>query len=78
MGEALRGTGITYLRKPPATLLGMETPLDEDAVTACFRKTAEARAAASSRSPSATSTASGKGCGQGPAYRGAGAQALEG
>lgn len=42
MGEALRGTGITYLRKPPATLLGMETPLDEDAVTACFRKTAGA------------------------------------
>ena len=42
MGEALWGTGITYLRKPPATLLGMETPLDEDAVTACFRRTAEA------------------------------------
>ena len=42
MGEALRGTGITYLRKPPATLLGMDGPLDEDAVTACFRKTARA------------------------------------
>ena len=43
MGERLRGTGITFLRKPPATLLGMDTPeLDEDAVTACFRKTAEA------------------------------------
>ena len=42
MGERLRGTGITYLRKPPATLLGMNTPvLDEDAVLACFRKTAE-------------------------------------
>ena len=42
MGERLRGTGITYLRKPPATLLGMNTPaLDEGAVLACFRKTAE-------------------------------------
>lgn len=43
MGERLRGTGITYLRKPPATLLGMNTPtLEEDAVLSCFRKTAEA------------------------------------
>ena len=43
MGEQLRGTGITYLRKPPATLLGMDTPeLDEDAVFACFRQTAQA------------------------------------
>lgn len=43
MGERLRGTGITYLRKPPATLLGMDTPeLDETAVLDCFRKTAEA------------------------------------
>ena len=43
MGERLRGTGITFLRKPPATLLGMDTPtLDEDAVTECFRKTAQA------------------------------------
>lgn len=43
MGEKLQGTGITYLRKPPATLLGMDTPtLDEDAVLDCFRKTAKA------------------------------------
>ena len=43
MGERLQGTGITFLRKPPATLLGMDTPqLDEDAVLACFRKTAQA------------------------------------
>lgn len=43
MGERLRGTGITYLRKPPATLLGMATPeLDENAVLDCFRKTAQA------------------------------------
>lgn len=43
MGEQLRGTGVTYLRKPPATLLGMDTPnLDEEAVLACFRKTAQA------------------------------------
>ncbi len=43
MGERLRGTAITYLRKPPATLLGMNTPaLDEKAVLDCFRKTAKA------------------------------------
>lgn len=43
MGERLRGTGVTFLRKPPATLLGMDTPtMDEDAVLACFRKTAQA------------------------------------
>ena len=43
MGERLRGTGITFLRKPPATLLGMDTPiLDEDATLKCFRKTAKA------------------------------------
>lgn len=43
MGEKLRGTGITYLRKPPATILGMDTPvLDEEATLACFRKTARA------------------------------------
>lgn len=43
MGEVLQNTGITYLRKPPATILGMEDPnLDEDAARACFRKTAEA------------------------------------
>jgi len=43
MGERLRGTNVTYLRKPPATLLGMPTrELDEKAVTDCFRKTAQA------------------------------------
>ncbi len=43
MGERLRDTDVTYLRKPPATLLGMDTPnLDEEAVLACFRKTAAA------------------------------------
>ena len=43
MGERLQGTGITFLRKPPATILGMDTPvLDEEATLACFRKTAKA------------------------------------
>ncbi len=43
MGERLQGTGITYLRKPPATILGMDTPeLDEDAALDCFRRTAKA------------------------------------
>lgn len=43
MGERLRGTGITFLRKPPATILGMDAPvLDEDATLSCFRKTAQA------------------------------------
>ena len=43
MGERLRGSNVTYLRKPPATLLGMPTrELDEDAVLSCFRKTAQA------------------------------------
>ena len=42
MGERLRGTGITFLRKPPATLLGMDGPLDEQATLDCFRKTARA------------------------------------
>ena len=43
MGERLRGSRVTYLRKPPATLLGMDTPtLEEDAVLECFRKTARA------------------------------------
>ncbi len=43
MGERLRGTNVTYLRKPPATLLGMDTPnLDEAAVLECFRTTARA------------------------------------
>ena len=43
MGERLRGTGVTFLRKPPATILGMDTPnLDEEATLNCFRKTAQA------------------------------------
>lgn len=43
MGERLQGTGITFLRKPPATLLGMDTAeLDEEAVLDCFRKTGRA------------------------------------
>ena len=43
MGERLQGTGVTFLRKPPATILGMDTPvLDEAATLACFRKTAKA------------------------------------
>lgn len=43
MGEHLAGTKVTYLRKPPATLLGMNTAqLDEDAVLDCFRRTAKA------------------------------------
>lgn len=43
MGEKLRGTGVTYLRKPPATILGMNTPvLDEQATLDCFRKTGKA------------------------------------
>ena len=43
MGEHLQGTGVTFHRKPPATLLGMDTPnLDEAAVLECFRKTKNA------------------------------------
>lgn len=43
MGERLAGTGVTFLRKPPATILGMNTPaLDEEATLACFRKTGRA------------------------------------
>ena len=43
MGERLRGTGVTFLRKPPATILGMNTPeLDEQATLDCFRKTGRA------------------------------------
>ena len=42
MGERLRGTGVTYLRKPHATLLGLDAPLDEAAVLACARKTVAA------------------------------------
>ena len=43
MGEKLQGTGVTFLRKPPATILGMNTPdLDEEATLSCFRKTGKA------------------------------------
>lgn len=42
MGERLRGTDITFLRKPPATLLGVNPELDEAAVKGCFEKTARA------------------------------------
>lgn len=42
MGERLKNTDITYLRKPPATLLGVNETLDEDAVLSCMRKTARA------------------------------------
>ncbi len=43
MGERLQDTGVTFLRKPPATYLGMNTPiLDEEATMDCFRKTAKA------------------------------------
>lgn len=43
MGEKLQGTGVTFLRKPPATILGMDTPtLDEEATLDCFRKTGRA------------------------------------
>ena len=43
MGERLRGTGVTFLRKPPATILGMNTPnLDEEETLRCFRKTGKA------------------------------------
>lgn len=42
MGERLRGREIVYLRKPTANLLGVGSQLDEDAVRAHFRHTAEA------------------------------------
>ena len=42
MGEQLRGSMVTYLRKPDATLLGVGKELDEGRVRACFRKTYEA------------------------------------
>ena len=42
MGEKLRGTGVVYMRKPPATLLGVGRELDEDATLKCFKKTARA------------------------------------
>lgn len=42
MGDRLRGRDIVYLRKPTANLLGVGSDLDEDAVRAYFRETAEA------------------------------------
>lgn len=42
MGERLRGQGIVFLRKPTANLLGVGSGLDEEAVRAYFRETAEA------------------------------------
>ncbi len=44
MGDRLRGTRVTYLRKPPATLLGVGAALDESEVIKCFQKTARASA----------------------------------
>ena len=38
MGERLRGTNVIYHRKPAATLLGVDEPLDEDAVREHIRK----------------------------------------
>ena len=42
MGDRLRGRDIVFLRKPTANLLGVGSDLDEDAVRAYFRETAEA------------------------------------
>ena len=42
MGERLRGKDIVFLRKPTANLLGVGSELDENAVSAYFRETAEA------------------------------------
>jgi len=42
MGDRLRGRDIVFLRKPTANLLGVGSALDEDAVSAYFRETAEA------------------------------------
>lgn len=42
MGDRLRGRDIVFLRKPTANLLGVGSALDEDAVRAYFRETAEA------------------------------------
>ncbi len=40
MGERLAGSRVTYLRKPPATILGLDEPLNEDAARETFRNTA--------------------------------------
>lgn len=42
MGNYLRGRDVVYLRKPTANLLGVGKELDEDAVRAYFKETAEA------------------------------------
>ena len=42
IGERLRGTNVAYLRKPPATLLGVGSELDEQAVRDCFALTRRA------------------------------------
>ena len=41
MGERLRNRRAVYLRKPSPNLLGLAEPLDEDALRAHFRHTAE-------------------------------------
>ena len=41
MGEALRGTNITFSRKPDPRFLGIDEKLDEEAWTAHIRKTLE-------------------------------------
>ena len=42
MGERLRGKNIVFLRKPTANFLGVQGELEEDAVRAYFRETAQA------------------------------------
>lgn len=42
MGERLRGKQIVYLRKPSPNLIGVQSELDEDAVRAHFKQTAQA------------------------------------
>jgi hypothetical protein len=42
MGEALRGTGIVYSRKPDPNLLGVDVKLNEEAWTASIRQTLDA------------------------------------
>jgi hypothetical protein len=42
MGDALRGSGIVYSRKPDPNFLGVDTTLNEEAWTAHIRNTIEA------------------------------------
>ena len=44
MGEALRGKRIVFHRKPSPNFLGVNTALDENAVTAHIKKTLKAAA----------------------------------